>query len=743
MADITSSLNPDTKEGVGEVQDYFTIDDSDTDLVRMINRKIKTSKEYEAFKKEGKTNERYWNRDHLQSVSLRWHQSRIIQNVIYVGVETMVPIMTSKPAEPMISVAGMDQQTNEEVREFTDLLEKVLLNKYYDEDYPQQALIEMLARHLLLYKVGAAKIMWNETIDDYLVEYVHPHKIVFEPEGYYNQDICVPQYLERSLNDLIEMFPEKKEEIIHAIFPGVEVSLSEYGDTPIGLWEYWPEDGEYVVWKMQNVILQKKLNPNLVWKNDKTFDKVANHFDYPHKPYIFLNSQNLGKHIWDDTTPVTQCIPIQDGINLMQRILTDTARDQGILVGASEFIDRDELYKYTGAPDDKLSVKGGDAQRALYRVPPKQLATFVENNLLHLIQMADNIMGTHSTTRGERSNNNTLGQDQLAKESDYGRIDQLVRGLERMCAEIYNWEVQMMLVKYTPEHYSRILGQEKGQRLFELMKKYNEVGIKIVVKAGSTLPTDKNSQRAEAIELAKMNKLSDIDLFERMDFPNPQQLAENVFLQMAAPLILYPNVIQKMNAMPMVNLPPIPRVREDLNIDIPYEKAPPDVQRQIEQKAGFQPSQMPAHQPDQAQIVQQQNQQDQQAQQQAQAQSQPAPTQQPAQPAPDQQAAQPDMGQQPMQQPPMQGQVPPEQAQQPQPGQHLDHIAMLIQGQDVPPFAGIDPKDYQQHLQEEFSFMASDQFLQLPQELQVKIAQHVITERDMVSQQGTNQDANI
>src|SRR5258708_5378517 len=172
MSDPLSStlIQDQNKEGLGNVQDYYTIDAEDKDLVRMIDRKIKSAgKDYEDFKKEGKTNEQYWKKDHLKTITLRWHQSRIIQNIIYMGVETMIPIITSKPAEPMISVASdvMDE-SDDNSRIFTDLLQKVLLEKDNDPDYPQQELMEMLARHLLLYKIGIPKIIWDDTIDDYL-----------------------------------------------------------------------------------------------------------------------------------------------------------------------------------------------------------------------------------------------------------------------------------------------------------------------------------------------------------------------------------------------------------------------------------------------------------------------------------------------------------------------------------------------------------------------------------------------
>lgn len=744
MADLSTELQQDqNKEGLGTIQDYYTIDASDTDLVHMIDRKIKSAKkDHEEFKKEGKQNERYWNKDHLKTISLRWHQSRIIQNIIYMGVETMIPIITSKPAEPMISLASdtMDESSDPV---FVDLLTQVLMGKYNDPDYPQQELMEMLARHLLLYKLGIPQIIWHDNIDDYLLEYVHPHKVILSSDGHYNSDVWAAKYLEKKLKDLIEMFPEKENDIMANLFPGSKVTLENVGDTPVGFWEYWCEDGEYVVWKMQDVVLQKKLNPNIIWNDDKTFNKEANHFSYPKKPLMFLNSQNLGRHIWDDTTPVSQTIPIQDGINLMQRIITDTARDQGILVGAQESIDRDELYKYSGSYDEKLSVKGGDPSRALYRVPPKQLSPDVEQNLMHLLEMADNIMGTHSTTRGEKSVNQTLGQDQLAKESDLGRIDLIVRGIERLSTEIYNWEVQMMVAKYTPAHYAKYLGNEKGQQLFDMMQQYIQKGIKILVKPGSTLPTDKLSQRAEAIELAKMGKISDIDLFKRMDFPNPQELAKNAFMQQRYPMLLFPDLAAQLQKMgiPMFMVEP----KEILN----YKDTPPDVKRQIEQRAGLQPSQLPELQPLNEQPASDQGQtggQQQQApspQQQAVDQSGIQP-QQPAQTA--SQPIQQDQTQQQSQeaQPPVDqsGQPQPvdQSQQQPQADPELAEHEALLQGQNVPPFAGIDPANYATHLKSEFEFMATDQFLQLPHEIQVNYAKHVAAERAILQQQGGGQN---
>lgn len=694
-------------EGLGTVEDYFTIDAEDSDLIQMIEKNItKASGEYEKFKKEGKRNEQYWMADQLKGISLRWHNSRIITNVIYTGVETMVPIITSKPAQPVISVAG-EEEESEDTRKFTELLEKMLLHKYNSEDYPQQELYEMVARHLLLYKLGAIKIVWYEDIDDYLIEFVHPHKLILSSDGHYNHDIWASQYLEKTVKEIIDEFPEKQNEVLQSLFPGASGDiLKQFGGTQVGFWEYWKEDGEYLVWKMQNIILQKKLNPYLKWSDNKEFDYENNHFDYPHKPLMFLNSQNLGRNIWDDTSPVSQVITIQDGINMLQRIITDTSLDQGILVGAVEQISRDELYKYTGAPNHKLSVKGSDPSRALYRVPPKQLQTFVQENIQHLLAMADNIMGTHATTRGQRSGAQTLGQDMLYKESDYGRIDAIVRGIERLSSEVYNWEVQMMMTKYKEEHYQRVLGKEKGTTLFNMMKEYNKRGIKIVVKPGSTLPTDKVSQRQEALDLAKLNRISDIDLFKRMDFPNPMDMAKNIYMQNSAPELLYPDLAAKIKAnKPEVVAPPMgPPMVPPTGLGgaealppVPTPGVPQD-QPMIPPQAEVAPP-LPNVPPVQEELLQ-------------------APIVPPTQPAP------------------LPG-MPPDQGNIPIPGA-TEHTKAIIDGQPVAPFEGIEPQFHEEHLIQEFGFVAGDEFLKLPHEIQVAYAEHVNAEKDIL--QGNRQN---
>lgn len=540
------------KEGPQARQDYFTIDTPDTDLVRMIDKKLANARpENKKREVEGNRNEKYWGEDQLKGIPLRWYNSKIVQNRIYLGVETIVPIMTANPPAPVVTAATDKDKS----KELAKRLEQTLLDKYDTDN--QQLLFQMISRHWLLYKIGTLKIRYDDKIDDFVVEFVHPNKIIFGDKGYFNTDVWIAEYLEHTVKELIELYPEREDDIMANFAPGVSASEVVLG-TPVGHFEYWCEDGSFTVDKYNDVILQKKLNPYLSW-NNKEFAK-DNHFRSPKKPYMFMNSQNLGRHIWDDTTPVSQVIRIQDGINLLHRIITDTAADQGILIGAQDYILMDELYKYTGGPLEKLSVKGSDATKALFRLPPKQLQSYAMEMLLHLEDAADNIMGTHSTTRGERSKQPTLGQDVLAKESDYGRIDGAVRGLEKVADELFNWETQVMKLKYKKAHYISRLGDSDASVMEEFKGEDIEDGIKITVKQGSTLPTDKLSQRQEAIELAKLNKIDPITFFERMSYPNPRETAKRLVMYNIDPKLLFPELVDEIEKINKQNAKEIGRL---------------------------------------------------------------------------------------------------------------------------------------------------------------------------------------
>ena len=62
--------------------------------------------------------------------------------------------------------------------------------------------------------------------------------------------------------------------------------------------------------------------------------------------------------------------------------------------------------------------------------------------------------------------------------------------------------------------------------------------------------------------------------------------------------------------------------------------------------------------------------------------------------------------------------------------QPTEHTARLLQGERVEPFDGIEPNP--EHVSAELQFIASDQFTQLPEEIQAIYAEHALKEKQIL-----------
>lgn len=107
------------------------------------------------------------------------------------------------------------------------------------------------------------------------------------------------------------------------------------------------------------------------------------------------------------------------------------------------------------------------------------------------------------------------------------------------------------------------------------------------------IPKDPVTEREEAITLWSEGALDPITFFEKLDFPDPKQAAEQLFMWKADPALLFPEVAQKMQG-PAKKAP-----SESLN----YKDAPDSIKRQIEQQAGLQPATDPETDPTHEKLV--------------------------------------------------------------------------------------------------------------------------------------------
>jgi len=553
------------QEGLeSEVQSVLDFDLEDKQLVKIIDKKTEEGEPLRQSKvlTKGKVNEDYWLGNQVVK-ELKDGYTKVIENVIFRNVETIIPILTSTTPEPKLFHPNVD---------FAEKLIKVFQMRWEVMDEMLEKSRKAI-RHNFLRYLGIMKVRKDEETGDIIWENVQTDSMVIDPDATSSFDCewAAQMIKEYSVREVIEMYPKAKKKLLDKLgfkendklSLGTKISFVEF-NTP-----------KWTAWKYLDLILDKQKNPNWDWEEETKVDKFGaeqqvayNVLKKPTIPYIFFQTFNLGKHVYSDTSLVEQARPLQDLINKRKRQIVDNADEAGgTLVGSGEYVSKGEFSKIEGIAGERLWVEKGDARSAVNRLAGNPLQAYVIEDLMETKAELDNIMGTHSTTRGEKSKSPTLGQDVMQKNQDYGRIDDIVKSYEKFCEDYFNMTLQMMIVHYdTPVLYplERTDDVEISRQILikELSKvyKYKSDELKggeyeiedkfvqpiVMVKRGSTLPIDDMVRSARAVELAKAGKIDDISLFEELKFPNAEQKAARLFLQNNNPQALFPELAEMM-----------------------------------------------------------------------------------------------------------------------------------------------------------------------------------------------------
>lgn len=497
-----------------------TLDTSDEDLIRLSIEWLEESKKYsnelDKFRKE---NEAYYKGNQTELSKIPSNMSNAVQNHVFTGVETVVPIITANPPQ---FVVEPPEESDTSVK-YAEAIQKVLSILYETKDIRTKG--EMLVRHMLLYRLGVWKISWDEKEDDVGLKCIRPQRIYF-PKIVDGELPYIIEQVDISSKEFRDVFGDDKfKEFLTN--RGQDFNPEELNKIKgiWTIWEIWTKD--IVFWKHGEMIIEKRENPGYNFKSEG-----QNHFKNPKIPYIFASAFRLGKGLIGETDLIQQTISIQDVINVTNRLIINNATKTG---NAQWFIDSEVMSeeeantKITNSPG--LIIYGtGVANSALVRRDaPPPLPNYIPELKIMAERAFDNIFGTHSTTRGERGQQETLGGRLLLKQADLGRIDLLVREYEKCVSELGNWFVQYMKLNYSKKRVFRSYG-ESGVSFVELMSDMIESGVKIIIKTGTTLPTDELSKRREALELWSMGAIDPTTLYERLKFSNPEEMAEKLLL---------------------------------------------------------------------------------------------------------------------------------------------------------------------------------------------------------------------
>lgn len=506
-----------------------------------------------------KVNKRYYLGDQVNKDDLRDDAEFGVDNAIFRNMETFVPIATARVPELMAT----PKYKNEETKEYAGDIKSKLQVEWEDIHNMKYRMGQLIRRHNMDFLgVGMfgrdEKGIWFEIIPGDKIEISKDGSFVYRTID------------NEKLKDVVAKFPDKKTEIFAALgYKAGSEPSKKILDSEVVYGEVWTD--ELVGWIFQErVVLGIEQNPHFDYEGSMVevptgnmlpnpmnpmqmmpeYEEVEvkyNHFDSPRMPFVFLSNWNLGEHVHDDTTLIEQAIGLQDWINKRKRqIGLNADSTNGHWVTSADYMNQDEFAKIQGTIDEKIFLKKGIPKDGIMKVYGGSLPPDVYNDLNDSRNSLDNVMGTHATTRGEKSGVQTATQEVSQKQSDYGRVDGYVRdGVERFAKDWFEYYYHLCLL-YSDEEDSIAIPDEDDmdndnvnfskETIPIIRKKSGEfipVPLVFRVQEGSTLPHNEVVEYEMAFKVR--DQLSPIDFFKKIGFSNPKELYKNFLISQHNP----------------------------------------------------------------------------------------------------------------------------------------------------------------------------------------------------------------
>lgn len=563
---LPSTTQVDNEMSIGEKYPELSLNTPDIEIATQAKKWEDSGKKLNTrMETKWKKSENYWKGKQYFEYSIPDDDQELMDNRIFSGFETFLPILTRQDPQPYVTGNGTDQgkqvaiKVGKHLQFLTDQLKiKLKLNQG--------------ARYWGMYYLGVATLEWNKEKNSIGVRIVLPEKLLLDDEatieeGEYKGRF-IGEYMKNTAKKLIELFPKHKEFLMK------EVSDEENTEITYIQWS----TPEMMFWQYKGKILDKIKNPHFNYETTQmaynnfgvpteTVMPALNHFENLRMPYVFLSVYNLGKGVYDVTSFIEQSIAQQDVVNKRMRQIDKNVDNQNnsiVFYG----IDQQRASSAGRAMRSGGNV-GMPTQGKVERVGGTPLPSDVYNDLTNNKLSIDSMFATNAVTRGEPNRENTVRGKIIAKSSDESRIGFLAGYLEQFLDDMYNWMVQFMYVYYDEQFSATVIGADKQEEVVMIQKGdfVNAGKLLVSVKEGSMIPKDPLTQRNEAIDLYGMGALDIRTLLEKLDYENPIEVAKRVVLSKADPVLYLREVLG-------VELPQ-PQMPAGVEGGMPPEGAPP------------------------------------------------------------------------------------------------------------------------------------------------------------------------
>lgn len=532
---------------VSEKYPELTIQTSDADLIKLIEsweKAWKDSPKRQEWEKQGKENEEYWLGKQFEQVKADKSRPNV-DNLIFEALETYLPQVTRRNPEPLVSLDSTETSPGQEPDpvkiSYVDKV-KSRLSDLSDKNKLRLKL-KKVARHWSIYLLGVAKFGWDLDKNIPAMRVIRPTKIILDPDAIINEDGYsgnrIGEYRKLEASKILAIMGEDRPESTKFITDLVENNLA----TDVQFTEWWTP--QYFCWRLGSHILLKKQNPHWNYDTIENVEQVdengnitiqptpktgINHLPVPSMPYIFLSVFNLDDQPMDKTSLISQNLANQDKINKRNKQIDKNVDRQngGMVVSlARAGLSQSQAKNVTETlrKGGVVAIPDGSPREAIDSYSPGNLPGDVFNDLYDTRARLRDIFGTKGSSQAGLESEKLATGKILSRTMDTDRIGGgISEYLEQFSNDAYNWLLQLLYVY---------------DSAFQFINNVEPPKVIVSVKEGSLLPKDSIAVANQAMSLAGMGRISNIDLYKRLEYPNPEEMAANVWLETNAPELLY------------------------------------------------------------------------------------------------------------------------------------------------------------------------------------------------------------
>lgn len=511
-----------------------SFEDEDEELVATVNAWVEEGMSVlEPILKSAKKNRKYYLGDQLDDKHFKKGTTKVVVNKVWQSMETMVPVAAANIPAPIITLPEVEDKGEQiDLRLYARQMEEVSL-AIAQENRVDFIFKEVLRLHEI-YKLGVIYFEYCE--EEKVIKACAKKPSNFILPVSMDEDWVIERCL-KTWKEVKTDMGDEYEKNIDGVVGGMPTNFSCKDSDLLSYFKVYTPT--FTFCKFKTTIWGKRKNVN--WN-----ESGENHWSRAKIPFIFTDMWTLLEGPYAKTTNLEQIVPLQDAVNARKIQINENARHaNGTLVaykGAGAMAsDAAELEKKRGVPNSVAFLEGPAGSIGEFR--GKELQPFVFNDMAHSIAEIDNVFGVHANLRGEKTPGEESGRGrQLLIGGDETRIGELGGMIDRMAQELYNAFAQLIKVHFKKDHWSSFVGNDGASKQIKINKSLIKQGLKITVRTGSSIRKDEVALATQALELWRLGALDPVSLFERLNFPNPSQIAERLMRFKTDPQGYFPEV---------------------------------------------------------------------------------------------------------------------------------------------------------------------------------------------------------